>query len=83
MVVLMVIVLGVSAFLDIPKDLMPEMELPYALVMTSYPNASPEEVETMVTVPVEQSLAQVGNLSDMISYSLDIVNYMEICTDVL
>ena len=71
MVVMMVIVLGVSAFMDIPKDLMPEMELPYALVMTSYPNASPEEVETMVTVPVEQSLAQVENLSDMISYSLE------------
>ena len=71
MVVLMVIVLGVSAFLDIPKDLMPEMELPYALVMTSYPNASPEEVESMVTVTVEQALAQVENLSDMISYSLE------------
>ena len=71
MVVLMVIVLGVSAFMDIPKDLMPEMELPYALVMTTYPNASPEEVESMVTVTVEQALAQVENLSDMISYSLE------------
>ncbi len=71
MVVMMVIVLGISAFMDIPKDLMPEMELPYALVMTSYPNASPEEVESMVTVPVEQALAQVENLSDMISYSLE------------
>ena len=71
MVVLMVIVLGVSAFLDIPKDLMPDMELPYALVMTTYPNASPEEVESMVTATVEQALAQVENLSDMISYSLE------------
>ena len=71
MVVLIVIVLGFSAFLDIPKDLMPKMELPYALVMTTYPNASPEEVESMVTVPVEQALAQVENLSNMVSYSLE------------
>ena len=71
MVVLMIVVLGFSAVIDIPRDLMPNMELPMALVMTSYPNASPEEVESMVTAPVEGALAAVENLSDMISYSME------------
>lgn len=71
MITLMVVVLGVSAILDIPRDLMPDIELPVAIAITNYPNASPEEVEAMVTAPVEQSLASVENLSEMMSYSME------------
>ncbi|MDD3290420.1 MAG: efflux RND transporter permease subunit, partial [Eubacteriales bacterium] len=71
MITLMVVVLGVSAILSIPKDLMPNIELPVAMVITSYPNASPEEVEAMVTQPVEQALASVENLDEMMSYSME------------
>ena len=71
MVVLMIVVLGFSAILDIPRDLMPSMELPMSLVVTSYPNASPEEVETMVTAPLESALASVEDLSELISYSME------------
>ena len=71
MIVLMVVVLGFSAVIDIPRDLMPNMELPMALVMTTYSNASPEEVETMVTSTLEASLAAVEDLNEMISYSME------------
>ena len=56
MLTLMVVVVGIYSMLSIPKDLMPEIEMPVALVMTTYGGASPAEVETMVTEPVEQAL---------------------------
>lgn len=71
MITLVVVVLGISAILSIPKDLMPNIELPVAMVITNYPNASPEEVETMVTQPVEQALASVENLDEMMSFSME------------
>lgn len=71
MLTLMVVVVGIYSMLSIPKDLMPEIEMPVALVMTTYGGASPAEVETMVTEPVEQALASVENLEEMASYSME------------
>ena len=71
MLVLMVVVLGVYSFINTPKDLMPDIELPVAIVMTTYNGASPEEVESMITDPIEQSLASVENLDTMVSYSME------------
>ncbi|MDO4481113.1 MAG: efflux RND transporter permease subunit [Bacillota bacterium] len=71
MLTLMVVVLGIYSMLSIPKDLMPDIEMPVALVMTNYGGASPAEIETMVTKPVEQALASVENLEEMVSYSME------------
>ena len=82
MLVLMVVVLGVYSFLFTPKDLMPDIELPVALVMTTYSGASPEEIETMITAPVEQSLASVENLDTMVSYSMEDTSVVMLSFDV-
>lgn len=50
-------------------DLLPSINLPYALVMTAYGGASPEEVETVVTGPIEQALASLSNLKNISSIS--------------
>ena len=65
----MVLVLGVVSFTKMQTDLLPNMNLPYVLVMTTYGGASPEEVETSVTRPVEQALASVSGLETMTSQS--------------
>lgn len=70
MIMLMVVVLGVSAFIGIQQDLFPDIKYPVALVMTNYDDASPEEVETMVTKPIEQALASVEGLDEMYSMSM-------------
>jgi len=54
----------------LPQALLPDMEYPVALVMCSYPNASPEEVENIVTKPLEQALASVENLDQMYSIAM-------------
>ena len=51
--VVLVIILGIVSFTKMTTDLLPSMELPYAIVMTTYQGASPETVETTVTKPVQ------------------------------
>ena len=67
--VVLVIVLGVLSFSNMSTDLMPDMEFPYAIVMTTYPGASPEEIETAVTKPVEQAMASITNMKQVSSVS--------------
>ena len=72
--VVLVIILGVVSFLNMKTDLLPDMTLPYAIVMTTYPGASPEEVETMVTKPVEQAMATISNIENVTSVSSENVS---------
>ena len=58
--VLAIILLGVVAFTKMPTDLLPSMDLPYVVVMTTYPGANPEKVELTVTKPIESTLSTVG-----------------------
>lgn len=51
-------------------DFLPNMEFPYALVMTTYPGASPEEVEKAVTEQVEQSMSRINNVKTVQSMSV-------------
>ena len=52
---LAVVVLGVVAYLKMTPDLMPNMDFPYVILITSDPGASPEAIEQSVTRPLEQS----------------------------
>lgn len=67
--VVLVIVLGVVSFMKMTTDLLPNINLPYVVVMTTYPGASPETVEMVVTKPVEASMATVSNIEGISSVS--------------
>ncbi len=69
--VVLAIVLGVVSFTRMTTDLLPSMSLPYVIVMTTYPGASPETVETVVTRPVESAMATVSNIQSISSTSSD------------
>ncbi len=55
-------------------DLLPEMNLPMAVVVTIYPNADPETVDSLITVPVERSLKSVRNIKTVTSTSMENVS---------
>lgn len=67
--IVLVLILGVVSFGKMNTDLLPSMNLPYAIVMTTYQGASPETVETVVTRPVEQSMATVTDIENVSSQS--------------
>ena len=69
--VILVIILGFVSFDKMTVDLLPDMNFPYAAVMISYPGASPEEIETIVTKPAEQALSTIGNIKKVYSASAD------------
>ncbi len=67
--IVMAILLGVVSFTSMTVDLLPNITLPYAMIITSYPGANPEMVESVVTKPIEQSMATVSNIASISSTS--------------
>ena len=80
--VVIVLVLGFMSLRNMSTDLLPDMDLPYAIVITTYAGASPEEVESAVSKPVEQAMASVTNVAEVSSisssnYSMVILEFNE------
>lgn len=78
--VVLILVLGVVSVYRMTADLLPDMSLPYAIVITMYPGASPEEVERNVTAKVEASMATTSNIKTIQSmsynnYSMVVLEY--------
>ena len=67
--VIIAIVLGVVAFSRMTPDLLPNINLPYAVIITAYPGATPEEVEEEVTRPLEQAMATLDHVEEVTSVS--------------
>lgn len=67
--VIIAIVLGAVAFSRMTPDLLPNINMPYAVIITAYPGASPEEVEQEVTKPIEQAMATLDHLDSVTSVS--------------
>ncbi len=80
--VLAVIILGVVAFTRMTPDLLPNMDFPYVMIMTTYPGQSPEIVEAEITRPMEQSMATLEHIKELTStsqenYSLLVLEFEE------
>lgn len=69
--VVIVIVLGVVSFLKMTPDLLPNMDFPYAMIMTTYGGQTPETVESTVTKPLEQSISTIDGVKDITSNSAE------------
>ena len=69
--VVMIIVLGVVSLMKMSADLLPNISLPYVMIMTTYAGASPETVETVITKPIESTMATVSNIEGIMSMSGD------------
>ena len=72
--VIAVLVLGVVAYLKMTPDLLPNMDFPYVIVMTTYPGATPEKVEEEVTKPLEQSMSTLEHIKEVTSTSSENVS---------
>ena len=66
-----VIIIGIFSFSKLPIDQFPEMEPPFATVMTTYPGASASEIETNVSKLMENQLNSIDGLKEITSSSKD------------
>jgi hydrophobic/amphiphilic exporter-1 (mainly G- bacteria), HAE1 family len=69
MCMLVVIILGIVSLSGLSVDLLPNIEVPVAIISTSYSNVGPEEVEKFVTKPIEQAVSTVEGIDSVRSIS--------------
>ena len=67
--VIAAILFGCISYARMTPDLLPNMDFPYIVLVTTYPGATPEEVEEEVTKPLEQSMATLNNIKGLSSTS--------------
>ena len=67
--VVLVIVLGFVSLTKMTTDLLPDMSFQYALIITTDMGASPQEVESTVTSPIEAAMATTSNIKEVTSMS--------------
>lgn len=65
MIILAIIALGFISFRNLSVDLFPEIDLPIAVVATSYDGAAPQEVEELVTKPIESSVSTIEGIEQV------------------
>lgn len=66
---IILMVVGVAALLDLPRDINPEVSFETALIITPYPGATPEDVEKLVTNPIEDEIRSVRDINRVLSRS--------------
>jgi HAE1 family hydrophobic/amphiphilic exporter-1 len=69
MVILIVIILGGVSLIRLPIDLMPDITYPTLTIRTNYEDASPEEIEELVTRPIEEAMSAVPGVESVYSTS--------------
>ena len=69
MVLLAVTLVGILSYLQMGVELYPDISYPTVFISVSFPGASPQDVETMVTKPIEQSLSTINGVSSISSTS--------------
>jgi hydrophobe/amphiphile efflux-1 (HAE1) family protein len=69
MVMIGITVLGVFSYARLRVEQMPDVSLPFVMIMTSYPGAAPEAVEADVTKPLEYAVNQVSGVKRIFSNS--------------
>ena len=73
MAFVMVVIFGIMSFTSLPLALMPDIEIPMVIVFTTY-QAGPEEIENLVTKPIESACASVSGMEEIASSSSENVS---------
>lgn len=71
MFVLAITVVGIMAYSRMGLDLYPNISFPIAVIQTSYPGASPEDIERSITRPIEDAVVPINGVDTVSSTSMD------------
>ncbi|MCD6423536.1 MAG: efflux RND transporter permease subunit [Elusimicrobia bacterium] len=71
MVILIIVVLGIIALTKLGLDMMPDITYPAVTVLTSYEGSSPEDIEELITEPIEEAVATVKGIKKVNSISME------------
>jgi multidrug efflux pump subunit AcrB len=77
-VVVLIAVAGITAYTSLPRESFPEVKIPLIFVYTLYPGTSPEDMETLVTRPIETELKGVTGIKEIRSTSAEGISTIEV-----
>ncbi len=78
MLILFLVVAGIVSYTSIPRELFPDVEIPFIIVTTVYPGVSPEDIETLITREIEQELKNVKDVKEITSSSSEGISFINI-----
>ena len=73
-----IFIASIAAYVSIPLELVPDVEIPYAFVSGTYLGAAPSEVETEILKPIEEKLAQLQDVEEIVGYAMQNVGFITI-----
>ena len=84
LIVLLTVIAGIMAYRTMPKDQYPDVAMAAVMVSTVMPGASPKETEQLITIPLEEELAQLDDIDTMESGSAEGIStiFLQFNTDV-
>jgi len=78
LMVIMIMSAGMVTIMSLNREMIPEVNFDMVTVTTIYPGASPDELESLVTIPIEKKLREVGDLDKVRSYNIENVSVIAI-----
>ena len=78
LIILGVVIFGSLSFLNLPRNLFPDIKIPMVIVTTVLPGANPADVESLVTIPIEDSINGLSKVKTVQSNSLESVSTMTV-----
>ena len=71
MVILALVLFGVLSYTGMSLNIVPSVNIPYVLVQTTYPGASPDLIESQITKKIEDAVSMISGIDTITSYSLE------------
>jgi len=71
MLITFLAVMGLISYFRLPVELFPSVQFPFVTILTSYPGAGPEEVETLISRPLEEQVSSLTNVRRVVSTSAE------------
>ncbi len=78
LLVLTMLIVGIFSYINLPRVLNPQIKIPIVIVSTVLPGAAPNDIESLVTIPIEDSLKNVNGIKTMNSGSQDSVSVISL-----
>jgi len=81
LIIVLVFILGISAISTINREAYPEVNFDMVSIRTIYPGASPDELESLITIPIEKKLREVDGIDKVRSYNIENVSVIAVYID--
>ena len=76
LLIVSICLLGITSFFQLPRRLNPEIKIPIVTVVTALPGGTPEDIESLITIPIEDKLKSVKGIDTLTSTSAENVSFI-------